>query len=549
MMFLIQRRFRQFLPPSCHLKSGVALLLTLVTLSGCATYGNDIKAVREDIATQQWASASVRLDKAISPMGADTVLYYLEQGMLKHLQGDFTASNTLLETAYGLMDPLFRTPVVDQLKAVVSSPRNNPYSGDDFEQAMVSFVKIINDLNLASRSTNETERLKYLQDARVEARRIRLALDRAEDFQSEDANGGQGVSGLIADLMATDDLPPVPPSSVPLLDWLTALVYEMLGETDDARIAVQQALTGYSVGLEHSWGSKETLQMWVPMAPAEAGMGDVVLMQLAGLVPEQHEFNIFVGFQGLTQEFTYSPQYRSGDRESEQQMWFQSTIGGPKKRGYWARSASGKEHAKDYRRSSVTVTTQNQQTIRSDSLLRTVLAKGFRVPIAYYDSRDFSIDTQTEVQWVGGSASMPMGLSVGRKAMEDHADHAWRDFYLAFARELAQQMLAETVYQGTKGESSSDGAKLFGALTQIGASLGAQADTRSWLTLPKEINMVRLRLPVGKHRLTMTTRARGVNGVITQSIDVDVQSQQLQFFSLYTATGNRTGLAFSARDD
>ena len=114
------------MPPSCHLKSGVALLLTLVTLSGCATYGNDIKAVREDIATQQWASASVRLDKAISPMGADTVLYYLEQGMLKHLQGDFTASNTLLETAYGLMDPLFRTPVVDQLKAVVSSPVTIP---------------------------------------------------------------------------------------------------------------------------------------------------------------------------------------------------------------------------------------------------------------------------------------------------------------------------------------------------------------------------------------------------------------------------------------
>lgn len=539
----IQRNVPPRLSRLCRRASRGSLLLILMVLSGCATYGNDIKAVRADIATQQWASASEHLDMAISPLGADAILYYLEQGMLKHLQGDFAASNALLETAYGLMDPLFRTPVTDQLKAVVSSPRHNAYRGDDFERAMVSFIKIINDLNLASRAANQTQRMQHIQDARVEARRIRLALELAEALQ-QDASPGQGVSGLVADLMATDDLPPVPPSSVPLLDWLTALVYEMLGETDDARIAVQQALTGYSLGLPHSWGATDNLPLWVSSTPPDDGMGDVVLMQLAGLVPEQHEFNIFVGFQGLTQEFTYSPQYQAGDREYQQQLWFQSTIGGPKKRGYWARSASGKENAKDYRRSSVTVTTRSSQRVQSDSLLTTVLSKGFRVPIAYYDSRDFSIDTQTEVRWADGKSAMPMGLSVARKAMEDHADHAWRDFYLAFARELAQQMLAETVYQGTQQESASEGAKFLGALTQISASLGAQADTRTWLTLPKEINMVRLRLPVGKHRLTVATRVRGVTGTITQSIDVDVQSQQLQFLSLYTATGNRTGLAY-----
>lgn len=544
MKYCIQRNATPLLSLMCRWAGRGSVLLMLIVLSGCATYGNDIKAVRADIATQQWASASEHLDKAISPLGADAILYYLEQGMLKHLQGDFAASNALLETAYGLMDPLFRTPVTDQLKAIVSSPRQNAYRGDDFERAMVSFIKIINDLNLASRSTNPSQRLQHIQDARVEARRIRLALERAEELQQQDANPGQGVSGLVADLMATDDLPPVPPSSVPLLDWLTALVYEMLGETDDARIALQQALAGYSEGLAQSWGATDNVPQWVSNTPADDGMGDVVLMQLAGLVPEQHEFSIFVGFQGLTQEFTYSPQYQAGDREYQQQLWFQSTIGGPKKRGYWARSASGKANAKDYRRSSVTVTTRSPQRVQTDSLLTTVLSKGFRVPIAYYDSRDFSIDTQTEVRWADGKAAMPMGLSVARKAMEDHADHAWRDFYLAFARELAQQMLAETVYQGTQQESASEGAKFLGALTQISASLGAQADTRTWLTLPKEINMVRLRLPVGKHRLTVATRVRGVTGTLTQSIDVDVQSQQLQFFSLYTATGNRTGLAY-----
>ena len=533
--------------PLAWWRAAALLLVVGFGLTGCATYGNGIQAVRQDVETQRWQAASDHLDKALSPTGADRVLYYLERGMIKHLQGDFVGSNVQLETAYGLMDPLFRTPVVDQLKSVVSSPRNNLYRGNDFEQAMVSFIKIINYLNLATQTDSTQTREQFLRDARVEARRIRLALERAEDEHAIDADGQSGVTALVADLMAVDALPPVPPSAIPLLDWMTALVYEMLGETDDARIASQQALTGYNMGYDHSWGSAAAMQSWLPEPKAVDGMGDVVLLQLAGLVPEQHEMNIFVGFQGLTQEFTYSPQYASDGREQEQQIWFQSTIGGPKKRGYWARSASGKEHAKDYRRTSVTVRTQQPERIRSESLMLTAILKGFRVPIAYYRSRDYSIDTETQVGWAGGTAAMPMGLSIARKAMEDHADHAVRDFYLAFARELAQQMLAEALYQGTQGENVSDGAKLFGSIAQLGASLGAQADTRSWLTLPKEVNMVRLRLPIGQQRLDITTRTRGGIGVITQSILVNVQPQQVQFYSLYTATGNSAGLANKAR--
>ncbi len=517
-------------------RKGVAHLcagLLLLSLAGCATYGDGIQAVRADIALEHWEAADFQATKALSQKGADQLLYYLERGMIKHLQGDYATSNQLLETAYGMMDPLDRSPWADQLKAVASNPRNNRYRGSDFERAMVGFIKIVNDLNLASQSRDETHRQQFLRDARVEARRIRLALERQEDSFETGAQDNSQVTKLLSDIMESDDLAPIPPSAVPLLDWLTALVYEMLGETDDARIAAQQALEGYASGQDHSLPLQDLGQLWMPSPKSSDATGDIVVMQMTGLVPEQHEFSIFIGFSGLQQTLSFSPSYEHDGRELEQSLWFNTAVSGSKRHGPWAGYAAGRSHRRDGFESHVTVSTVTPTYFESGSLLRDTLFKGFRVPISYYDSRDYPSQSTTELVWSGGTVTMPTSLSIARKAMQDHAENAWESFYLAFARELMQQMVAETVYQSTKNDDSQL-VSVLGALTQFGAAVGAQADTRSWLTLPRDVQMVRLRLPVGRHTLTLRTAFRGGNGTQTQTLDVDVDSEQVQFYSLYT---------------
>lgn len=518
---------------------GVFFGIVLLSLTGCATYGKGIQAARADITAQRWEAADLEVTKSLSTQGPDQLLYYLERGMVKHLMGDFSASNQFLETAYGLMDPLDRSPWGDQLKAVASSPRQNRYRGSDFERAMVGFVKIVNDLNLATQSTSEASRQQFLRDARVEARRIRLALERQEDDAEAPSGNQSPITKLVSEMMARDDIAPIPPSSVPLFDWLTALVYEMLGETDDARIAAQQALVGYAQGLDHSTPPSDLTQLWMPMSSKTGQTGDVVVMQMSGLVPQQHEFSIFIGFSGVYQSLSFSPRYQNDGREWEQSLWFNTAVSGSKKHGPWAGYAAGRSPRNSGFQSQVTVSHVTPQVFESGSLLQDALFKGFRVPISYYDSRDYGVRSRSELLWSEGSISMPTSLSVARKAMQDHADNAWQSFYLAFARELAQQMVAETVYQSTKNDDNQL-VNVFGTLTQFGAALGAQADTRSWLTLPRDVQMVRLRLPVGRQMLTLSTQYVGGNAVQLQTIVVDVKPQQVQFVSLYTPHSGET---------
>ena len=76
--------------------------------------------------------------KALKPDGDDRLLYNLELAVVKHLEGDFNASNDYLETAQ--KSPKTSKPSMnDTVKAMMSSPRQSPYPGADFEQVFISY--------------------------------------------------------------------------------------------------------------------------------------------------------------------------------------------------------------------------------------------------------------------------------------------------------------------------------------------------------------------------------------------------------------------------
>lgn len=217
-------------------------------IQGCATYGTSIEDVRTDIVTGEYDEAEIALNKAIDVRGEDRLLYYLESGMLQHFKGNFYESNLLLEEAYLLIDPINSLSFSDQLETIALSPRRAKYMGNDFERSMVSFVKLLNYLNLATHTEQNSARLEALSAARVEARRIRIALDLAEIKVKKSSKNGRGftknlfqVDQLLSDMIGENQTSPVAPSSIPLLDWITSIIFEMLDEPDNARIEIGRA--------------------------------------------------------------------------------------------------------------------------------------------------------------------------------------------------------------------------------------------------------------------------------------------------------------------
>src|SRR5690606_39285239 len=73
--------------------------LCALILSGCATYGASLTGAIEDLQKGDYVASEAKLQQALKPTGGDRLLHYLELGVVKHLQGDFAASNALLETA------------------------------------------------------------------------------------------------------------------------------------------------------------------------------------------------------------------------------------------------------------------------------------------------------------------------------------------------------------------------------------------------------------------------------------------------------------------
>lgn len=513
----------------------VLAFILIAALQGCATYGASIVQVRNDVASSHFVEAEQALERALKPRGDDQLLYYLESGMLAHLQGRYNDSNNLLEQAYLLIDPINNKSISDRLRTVALSPRSSTYMGNDFERSMVGFIKLLNFMSIANQSDTDNQRYEALESARVESRRIRIALDLAESKEPSNGNGRtkhlSDMNRLVSDMMGDQINQPVVSSSVPMLDLLTSYIYEMLDEQDNARIAFDRSLGGYEQGLGHSPQKPGELISWV--APeSEVETGELILVQLTGLIPEQKELSFFAGLN--SGGILYFSNGNGADDDSG--FWFNSVLSGPAGYQVYLNHQSGRQRYAGRSNQRVYFSHVSHGYFESRSPLLNVLVQGFRVALPYYPSSAYQLDSESSVVWQDENADTALGLSLARKVVEDHAAQAWKELFVAFAREFFQQLIAETLYQATN-DSDSQLTSFLGAVGKVSAFAGAQADTRSWLTLPREIRIARIKLPAGKHTLSVQTNFRYSGYDKTQEIVVDIAPGQIHFMSLYTADG------------
>ena len=115
--------------------------------------------------------------------------------------------------------------------------------------------------------------------------------------------------------------------------------------------------------------------------------------------------------------------------------------------------------------------------------------------------------------------------SVARKNLDEHMP-------AIIARSAARAVVKSEAVSAVERNAMNNGGNnssfdMLGALAlQVAAVATEQADTRSWLTLPSNIQMARLHLPAGKHTVTIDFLDRNQNVVSTRNEEVAITGRK-----------------------
>lgn len=187
----------------------LAVVLALA-VSGCATFSSSFAVIESQLAAQQFGQALETLEKQ-GYSRRDEVLYLLNQGMLRRMNGDFAGSNQSLEAAKVRMEELYGASLTEQTLSFVINDATKSYVGEEYEQVLVHLYKALNYLQL-----------HQLDEARVEALQVDIRL--------------REIGEKFSEAQYTEDA---------FARYLTGMIYEEREEWSDALIAYRKAYEAY----------------------------------------------------------------------------------------------------------------------------------------------------------------------------------------------------------------------------------------------------------------------------------------------------------------
>ena len=247
------------------------ILAAILAVAGCATYGEGNRAALERMSVGDNKGAISVIEKNLKPEGDDRLLYHMELGLLRDLNGEYDASNRNLGQAERIAEDLFTTSVSGAALVALTNPRNGPYGGADYERVFVQYYREINYLMLAA--ADPAKRVENLENARVEARKVDILLGEianARGDYKELADKKAQTFTKVLDMFGKVFL-----GSRVDKDWmvyredafvryLAGLAYELNREWDDARISYQKAaeLLEQGYAKQYRLGPAFTEQAW-----------------------------------------------------------------------------------------------------------------------------------------------------------------------------------------------------------------------------------------------------------------------------------------------
>lgn len=537
----------------------LALIALVIWLQGCATYGDGLSQVKTLATAGDFVTAKQQVAEAIDQSGNDALLYYLEMGLLEHLDKNYKQSNVFLESADKLAESLYTQRIGDVLKVMMTNPRSGPYRGSSHERVFINYLKSVNYLMLAQDARKQGKNPEQLlESARIEARRTNIVLRDIENQQgtyqdSEDEKNTlfsqlhQLFAVLNGDFIDEGRLTYRQDAWV---NYMIALSFEKNKEWDNARISYQKSAELYEQGYQVQYGlSKEmigqawydTVRMmkksgwykdeWQPQADeklskkqierleAQVDMAEIVVIESAGLAPEIKELNLVMRIQD--KYLIVEPVLTGSEQERLDQLtWF-----------FILYADKGLINmVQNYNEGGLSSTVEGLYSTKhfgiaplyniadKIGLVSVLSANPVRVTIPYLAPISRTKPSAGTVNIDGTNYDLYTSESIAHLSLYDHLIHAGDNIQLGVARESLKAVLAQKVVATSGAQYSA----LFSVLTNIVVASSSQAETRSWLLLPYEVRVRRVAVAPGEHSVILSGIDKTPQTLQLKSGDVEI---------------------------
>ena len=549
--------------------------LVLVQMAGCATYGSGVQQALTAVEEGDYTKAATQIQSSLSADGKDRLLYNLELGVIRHLEGNYAESNRLLEDAARISEALKKKQLRDSLVVMMSNPRNADYAGNTHEEMMIYYYKALNYLAIAGQLPPGNARLDAVEGARIESRRLLLRLqalrnnegsyNQYKDKEERTFSKVMDVfSVLVGNLVDTDDLTYRDDA---LAHYLTGVSFEMNDEYDNARISYLKAAESYESGYSEQFqlGNGMAQQAWLDVARMmrRTGFSDNEITQVTGgklsdsqlslldsvtdksqllviehkgRVPEKKELNLQLSINPNLRALELQPYFF--EYSQEEINWFYLLYAD---KMFYGLVADYLNATRNFRVDFFTKTIflgPLYDTAESMGLTNAV-GSSLRVAVPYYGRPlDYgqsllTIDQQT---WSLDPAASPQLM-----AIQEQMKNAGPEIRAALSRAAVKAITAAAI-------GSQDSSGLLAFAGKLAAQLSDAAETRSWLLLPGEIQIRRLFLEPGDHTLTLDSHLTDNKRQQIQK-QVSLKPGDIQLWTVRTTGANSSSKALPEKNE
>jgi hypothetical protein len=541
---------------------GLFFFIFFVQLSGCATYGSGLDKALQEAQKGEYLQAEKSMKAALNSAGADRLLYYMELGVLKHLQGQYQESNKLLTIAEETAEDLEVTSISNNFSAFITNPRNGDYIGTDFEKLFINYYKTLNYMALSNQAESRNASLDAVESARIESRRLGIRLnalnsDKGTYAEQKDKDGQMfskildvfsKLQGNIIDhdkLEYRDDA---------MAHYLTGITYEVNGEYDNARISYQKAAKSYEEGYSKQFelGTQMTSQAWFDtvrmmrkaggynnewprlakkkLSKAQRkelanfdGKSQLVVIEHLGIVPQRKEMNVQLSADPNNRSLVLRPYYSSANNHREKLAWFYLVYA----------DKSLFDLMLHYKNNDFLnfILNDFQKTIYLGAAWNTLaelglvnaIGTGLRITVPYYSPSNAEPGASF-VKVNGTQYSMQAASNPAAMGLNEQLLNANEDIKLALTRGAFKALTANQAAELGGGQLGG----ILAAVGKVASQLTDAAETRNWLMLPHQVRISRIPLDPGSYQVEMQSEVLKGKPVVKQSQQIILQEAELQ---------------------
>lgn len=401
----------------------------------------------------------------------DSVMYWMNEGMLLYLVGRYEESIRVLGYAEQRSRELFTKSASKHVKAAFTSNAALDYQGEDHEKVLIHVIKALGFLSQDNR-----------EGALVEARKINRVLEYLNTVYTDHGN------------TYSEDA---------FAHWLTGMLFELEGSHDDARIAFERALRVYDTAFSQHYGTSAPSWLAEDVARAARASGDTERLDKLRIERSDDTLGRTADMMRTHGEVILVHLNGEGPTKIDKRVTCYHYRGAniPPRCDHTPGGAYLIEQRIDRAASRTDV---SSVTLAFPKLLT-------REPV----------HPSISLQASGIRSVSEIALPIDRIALATMRDKMPRVFQKAVIRAIAKAGSRKAADKASRKVSGNGKlGNVLGFAMRLGAdtalSVTEEADKRAWTTLPARIEVARMWLPQGTHDLTLSVaggKTRTVSGI------------------------------------